>query len=119
MDYGRARGQLDVTVVLSVRASLPWSPQLIVPFRHLIVHSYRCASANVIIIAVLHHWIPSPPFLPTLFLLPAHCHLSLFSILIYRATCNMSNVNEAFLHLLPQFHTTFSSLYSAPSLYPL
>lgn len=49
MNYGRARGQLDVTVVLSVRASPPWSPRLIVPFRHLIVHSYRRASTDVIV----------------------------------------------------------------------
>lgn len=55
MDYGRARGQLDVTVVLSVRASPPWSPRLIVPFRHLIVHSYRRASITDVIVALFHN----------------------------------------------------------------
>lgn len=43
MDYGRARGQLDVTVVLSVRASPPWSPAHR-SILSLIVRSHRRAS---------------------------------------------------------------------------
>lgn len=43
MDYGRARGQLDVTVVLSVRASPPWSPAHC-SILSLIVRSHRRAS---------------------------------------------------------------------------
>lgn len=45
MDYGRARGQLDVTVVLSVRASPPWSPAHC-PILPLIVRSHCRASID-------------------------------------------------------------------------
>lgn len=53
MDYGRARGQLDVTVVLSVRASPPWSPAHC-SILSLIVRSHRRASiihVHLIIVA--------------------------------------------------------------------
>lgn len=86
MDYGRARGQLDVTVVLSVRASPPWSPNhcSISPFNRsfpIVVHPSPMSSS------LFHNHrnpFPSPPHffrsfllsIRLLFLFPSISHSS-------------------------------------------